>query len=369
MINPRERYTMPPNRRSKIHCLLFPFIGVVIALTLFRVRHHISQPPGEPDYRAIPMRSDTSVQPPIAADIALLADVYPSKPSALRALALRLPDVINQINDNPTIFHFSSDESSPDAAPIFDALHTHFPDARILPSANQSPPAINDVTLKLLIDQQPPKSPRAPAKGTVRITISSSNRATSLSTKFTQCDWAEDLTTYTSDHPNHTWIVARSPKPCASSAEARRSAEEAAAELLMPLIKPLASTSVLPIPPGESQTLIHHSDIRNQLPVSDRFVQQFHRPYGNVWEEAILLDVSPQWTKNIQSRQAAVITIRETRVQTTVASMAIVILAILVAYAFANMMTRRYFTLRLRAMTIVSILIAIAMAAWLVGEA
>ena len=109
--------------------------------------------------------------------------------------------------------------------------------------------------------------------------------------------------------------------------------------------------------------MIHHSDIRNQLPVSDRFVQQFHRPYGNVWEEAILLDVSPQWTKNLQTRQADVISIRETRVHTTVGSMAMVILAILVAYAFANMMTKRYFMFRLRAMAIVSILFAIALAA------
>jgi hypothetical protein len=362
-MSPRERYTMPPNRRSKIHCLIFPFIGVVIALSLFRIRHHISQPLPPPDYRALPTRFDAPVTPPIVADVALLADVYPSRQSAIRALAQRLPDAINQINDKPAVFHFSADESSPDAAAIYDALQSHFPTARFIPATDSAPPAVNDVTLKLVIDEQSPKSPRAAAKGTVRMTLSSSNRATSLSTKFSQCDWADDLTNYTTEHPGHTWIVARSPKPCASSTEARHSAEEAAVEMLMALMKPTAPSATLP--PGEGRSNIHRGDIRNQLPISDRFVQQFRRPYGNVWEEAILLDVSPQWTKTIRSRQAEVISMRETRVHTTVASMAIVILAILVAYALANMMTKRYFMFRLRAIAIVSILTAIALAAGL----
>ncbi len=346
-----QRYTMPPNRRRRIHFLALTLVGIFIAVGLFRFRHHNSQPP---DDLAVPTRFAPRAQPPIAADVALLADVYPSRPSALRALALRLPDAINQISDNPIAFHLPSDEFSPDAAPIYDVVRDHFPAARVFPATDHAPPALTDVTLKLLIDEQPPNSPRAAGKGSVRITISSGSRATSLSTKFSQCDWADDLTSYTSEHPGHTWIVARSPKPCASSGEARHSAEEAAVELLMQFIKPATSTAV-----------IHRTDIHNPLPVSDRFVQQFHRPYGNVWEEAILLDVSPQWMSNLHNRKAAVISIRETRVHTTVGSMAVVIVAILVAYAFANMMTRRYFMFRLRAIAIVSILIAIALAAGL----
>lgn len=108
-------------------------------------------------------------------------------------------------------------------------------------------------------------------------------------------------------------------------------------------------------------------NIRNRLPISDRFVQQFHRTYGDVWSESVLLDVSPQWVDNIHHQQAGAVRLRQTRIQTTAASMAVVLFTILLAYSFANVVTRRYFTGRLRAIAIVSALIAVAVAVGIIS--
>src|SRR5258707_11360888 len=84
-----------------------------------------------------------------------------------------------------------------------------------------------------------------------------------------------------------------------------------------------------PLPLPQHSPIALRSDIRSALPISDRFTQQFHRPYGNVWCESVLLDVTPQWLESLNHRQTAAARSRGNRVQATAASMAIVLVTIL----------------------------------------
>jgi len=128
------------------------------------------------------------------------------------------------------------------------------------------------------------------------------------------------------------------------------------------------SNSAAPSSLEESEAMLS-SDIRRLLPVKDRFVQRYQRPYGNVWSESILLDASPQWLEDVRRRQAYSLHVRETRVGTTAASAAIVLVAILLAYCFVNAVTKSYFTARLRFAAILCAMIAVAVAIGVISVA
>jgi hypothetical protein len=138
-------------------------------------------------------------------------------------------------------------------------------------------------------------------------------------------------------------------------------AETEAATALASLIQRQLPASAAPVSLEDSDALLL-SDIRRSLPVKDRFVQRFQRPYANVWSESLLLDASPQWIEEVQRRHVYLLHARQTRMGTIIGSTGIVLAAILLAYLFVNAVTQNYFTGRLRLAAIVSAMIAVAMA-------
>src|SRR5256885_2294754 len=94
-------YSLAPKRRTCFRCFICPLIGAMLVLAFVRVKQLSRN-----DQPAVAIPVDFSVQshraPQPAADIdaadTLLADVYPSRQSAFRALALRLPEAVARIN-------------------------------------------------------------------------------------------------------------------------------------------------------------------------------------------------------------------------------------------------------------------------------
>jgi hypothetical protein len=354
----------PPRRYHRIGFVVLTLLGGLIAIAAMRASHdeHSSPAIAEPTF--VPTR----VPPPdpipasdVAAAEALLADVYPSRQSAVRALARRVPDAVAVVAENPAKFRLNFEDRPTTGGPVYDVIRKHFPNTRIASEAVAGPKPADEVVIELRLDDQPAKSGRPVTKGNVQLSIAGPSRSTSLSVKFTQCDWADDLTTYVNENPGHNWIVVRSRRPGLTPAEAKRSAEQNAADVLDRLARERNARRAGPSPSQPPIAPAQWVDAR-QLPITDRFVQRFRRPYGDVWEEAILLDASPQWMDASRRREATALFAAEARARNTVASTAVVLLAILAAYAFANVVTKRYFTGRLRAVAITAALAAVAVA-------
>jgi hypothetical protein len=77
--------------------------------------------------------------------------------------------------------------------------------------------------------------------------------------------------------------------------------------------------------------------------VSDRFVSRVHRPYGDIWSEAILVDVSSARLAHIAGEHAVWLSGRQHARRSAVASVVGMSLAILLIYAVVNAATKGYF--------------------------
>ena len=352
-MNCDTHYTLAPERRRSRRCaIIFPLMAAVAAYVLLRGMHRArteSMPP-EPQPVFVE-RSD-----------AFPADVYPSKQSAVRALASRLPGAIAQVSDHPADLRLALGDEPTLSAPILDALRRRLPGVVIgeLTRSNDTP-SEGEVSIRMTITSEPPKPPRHTSKGSVQLTLAAASRATSLSAKFTECPWADDLAGYINDHPGHTWIVARSNAPCLSTTDAEQAAELEAARALASIIRRQIPASAAPLGLDDPNAVLL-SDIRRSLPVKERFVQRFPRPYGNVWSASILLDVSPQWVDEVQRRHVYSLQARQRHIGITAGSAGVVLAAILLAYLFVNAVTQNYFTARLRFAAILCAMIAVAVA-------
>ena len=335
-----KNYTMPPRHGFGSWCVLIPF---AVAAAIFFVRA-VRSPQGMPAtvYVAPQPEIYEPAQAPDHSDI--LADVYPSQESAIAALARKLPSAIIQIESNPQSIVVSCADDAFEARRIRSLLSRDFPSANITEKAE----AIDDdnaVKLNVQISNESAgKSHRSkPAK--VQISIEGPVERATLSTTFIDRPWAADPSAYMNDHPDRTTIIGHCGKVAMSEPEARRAAEEDAVRQAAILVQQHELNRGKRFN-GDSIYLL--SDLRRTLPIKDRFVQKFHRPYGDVWSESVLIDASSGWLESMSQRHAVAMYQHETRAKRTAASAFIVLITILIAYLFLNAVTKSYFTARLR---------------------
>src|SRR5438105_514614 len=215
-MNRDTNYILPPRGRCVGRAILFPLLALAAVFVLYH------------GLRRGPISSAPRTAQPVFAEIsdAFPPDVYPSKQSAVRALAARVPGTIAQLSEHPTELRLAPGDEPALSASISDTLRRHFPGVAIGELTQPSDaPSDGEVFIRMTITADPPKPPRHTPKGTVQLSIAAASRATSISAKFTDCPWADDLAGYINDHSGHTWIVARSSAPCLSPAEAGRAAE------------------------------------------------------------------------------------------------------------------------------------------------
>lgn len=212
--------------------------------------------------------------------------------------------------------------------------------------------------------------------GTLRMEIRSVGGMVSRSARFVDKPWVDGFAEFASRDPSRHWMVAYSPQPCTSRHEAERSAMRDAAQKLAPevrgYIKPAdlrlwsvrVSDSSGRMDPSAAKVL--ESTIEKSLVdrecVSDRFVQSFRRPYGQVWREAVLVSASPEsLTMLARDCEASLNSAGRSWAQ-TVGSIGGLFLMIIVVYLFLNAATKGYYVWSLRIATVVLVLVVARLA-------
>jgi hypothetical protein len=156
--------------------------------------------------------------------------------------------------------------------------------------------------------------------------------------------WVVDFASYTAEHPGQ-WIVGRCAGPCLSQAEAQLLARTDAARSICNLAL---------IRRGFTRDDQHwivqrlDEDLQAGEFVSDDLPEHFTRPYGTIWTDSVLLNVSPekldrvlnQYRGELQARS-----IRSKRIEVIAGGVAV---TTWLAYLLCNAITRGYFSLRLQ---------------------
>lgn len=156
--------------------------------------------------------------------------------------------------------------------------------------------------------------------------------------------WIDDFAAFTASHPGQ-WIVGRCAKPCLSQAEAEQSARGdtamAVGRIALERVGPRRA---------DRQWLAQRvlADVRAGKLVSDALVERFDRPYGTIWTDTVLLDVSPAKVDALVDGYRNELRVRSCRIEAVQLGSAAIALFACFACALINMITRGYFTLRLQ---------------------
>jgi hypothetical protein len=161
--------------------------------------------------------------------------------------------------------------------------------------------------------------------------------------------WATRFVQFVNEHPGRQWVVGRCTTPCLSEAEAAQQARDDAAAKLYPIVERHVHSSRL-----DAQWLADRvtQDVREGRFEADRFTEQFKRPYGQVWTESVLLDVTPDNLDSVVSQYRGELGQRHVQTRRHLATAAIVILLSCLLYILLNVATKGYFTMRLRLATV-----------------
>lgn len=148
--------------------------------------------------------------------------------------------------------------------------------------------------------------------------------------------WADEPAAYLSSPAGRQATIGRSHGPCLSAAEAEAQAMDDAARQLVYAHVPLSA--------GPNREALVQS-FRHSFLVRDRSLKVVHKPYGDIWSAAVLVDASSHQVSAEVTRLANQRSIEQRhRVGGTVGVMIVVALA----YLVANAVTRGYFRRRLR---------------------
>jgi len=156
--------------------------------------------------------------------------------------------------------------------------------------------------------------------------------------------WIADFAGFSASHPGR-WIVGRCARPCLSQAEAEESARSDAARAVYAIV-----ANRLGPRHGDEQWLARRvlADVRAGELASDDLAERFDRPYGTVWTETVLLDASPAKLDTLVDRYRGELGARRVWMTAVQFGAAALTLSVWIAYLLLNMITRGYFTLRLR---------------------
>jgi hypothetical protein len=217
-------------------------------------------------------------------------------------------------------------------------------------------PAIR-VTVDLLGD---PKLSAA----TLHATVSAERSLWTTQVAFMEKPWADRPAEYLSRRAQRDWVIAWSQRPAASMEEALHDARSAAAGQLLDGSRGRGDGRAGQRPtPAMEQLLLKDllAEVQPGRLQADQFVQGFQRPYGKVWRAGVLVDGSPNRLVAIARRASDQIAAHEARRRGVLFAVTGVSVVICLTYALLNLLTRGYFTGRLRAAAVVVLVAAIVL--------
>lgn len=170
--------------------------------------------------------------------------------------------------------------------------------------------------------------------------------------------WIVDFAEFASAHPGQ-WVIGRCRQPCLSQAEADRMAHDDATHGLLAALQNQT-------PAGRGADLMWRlqklsADVRAGELDSGRLVEKFNRPYGTVWTETVLLDLSPERLQPLLAGYDAAWARHQIGVGILRTGAIFALVGFWVLCLLANVLTRGYFAGRLRAVRFVALLAVLAL--------
>ena len=298
------------------------------------------------------------------------ANIYPSKLSAARSLALRIDEPIRQL--------FGSQEW-PDKGIVFESGHDRtlleefiktaarkFSQIQwtIEPETVTVQPDEVGITLDFSVSQtgRPPwavgDSSDAPliskvTSGTCRASALYGNRRISLNAEFVEKPWIENFYGVWNSRPNKRLIIAKSSGSCLTGQEAERQAIVNACNQLTPLLRQTPRAQATP----SLTRKVTPNDVLERGFILDRFSQKFDGRAGEIWRHALLIDASPDRMEQLAARKVVVARIQRWNWARMILSVAGLLALITVTYVFLNAATKGYYTWSLR---IAGVVLAVA---------
>jgi hypothetical protein len=307
------------------------------------------------------------------------ADVYPSAESAARALgvqiALALKDTLQdeevELKSVQVYGQVEPEVQSAAAAGLLGQL----PSAEVILQATTPTRMMRRETIYVevgIVDRFArgrPSGRRLPGErfpgeehgGSLRLSIKGVPGGISRSARFIAKDWVDDYSGFLNLDPGRQWIVGASHTACTTEGEAKQQAAESAAMQLAPLaLKRIGQLddSVHPISPSkESVQNWFESRLQTGTVLADRFVQRYLRPYGEIWREEVLVEVTPELIDECAEALLGTHIAWRSNWKRTILSVAGMVLLICLMYLFLNSVTKGYFATRLRVSAIIAIVV------------
>jgi hypothetical protein len=307
------------------------------------------------------------------------ADVYPSRLAAARGLALQLPRLLDEAEKESgsaiagALDVASGDGATADLTQTFIAAAERLPDFKRPLQAARADRSEESASWTAELSHEVRDEASAPwdedstlDAGTIRLTLRHGPCTHEASADYDAKTWMTREADASAVAPGGKWVVAQSSAPQPTAAEAEDSARRAARDVLRRIIRDRSrERRFRNLDDGILADRLNAAlfDNRDWL-ISDRFVQRFTRPYGDVWRVALLVDASDGALQRVAQeagRMAA--TQREHRRVGFVATAGL-LFVIIALYFILNAVTKGYFTWRLRGAAVVAtVMTAVAMLA------
>ncbi len=167
--------------------------------------------------------------------------------------------------------------------------------------------------------------------------------------------WADDLQGFAQSNPGQ-WIVGHCEQPCLSEAEAIKVATDDAVRAAYPKVREDLGISLT-----DANWLRRRiaKDIEAGQLQADSFVEKFERPYGTLWTDSILLDLSPKALDPLVQHYREEIAARRAHFGIAIVISFAVTAGAWIVCLILNVLTRGYFATRLRFAAAVVTLVAI----------
>ena len=327
-------------------------------------------PPEPPVSPLIPSEPPAPVVPsPIWApgiEQELAADLYPSKPAAVRALGSRVDKSMRtlnvDVNSPPQITIFQEENDRALIVELKNAIQRSVSDAPCAVEAElrNIQPKETGITVRLAdVDTQSAPWAQSPevkvASGKIEMNVFTTGGQVAAGNRFVEKPWVESFATFASTRPGQQFIVARSLGTCMSEGEAHQQAlNDARARLAEAIGKTAVHKRA-----GWPQREVTTTDVLRGGFVIDQFTQSLEGSAGRIWRQAMLIDVSGAKLAQLFSQK----THESRQMRVTWARMGFSAIGVIVLigaiYFFLNMATRGYYEWSLRIAGIVLAIVAV----------
>ncbi len=179
---------------------------------------------------------------------------------------------------------------------------------------------------------------------------------------YTNKPWVDEFSRFMSSQ-SERYLVAQSGTACTSEAEATRQAYENAAKQLVPYVQSRIKTfwSYRNVRDDEVAGSILRQLQGNfgQELVRDQFIQSFKRPYGTIWNKAVLISLQPEVLQKLSWSSQHYFDQRKFSIIGVFVSGIVLMGVICILYWLVNSYTKGYYTWKLRGIVVIGILVVI----------